>query len=81
MDNTTFHRKARLRAMAAEHGCAVLFLPPDSPDLNPAGKFWARLKVKLREIMHRCQSLASAINKAFQEIVYGEWLIFQLNSL
>ncbi|MCL2103987.1 MAG: transposase [Kiritimatiellaeota bacterium] len=71
MDNATFHRKARLRAMAAEHGCAVLFLPPYSPDLNPVEKFWARRKAKLRKIMCRCQSLASAVNKASQEIVCG----------
>ena len=68
LDNAAFHRKARLRAMAAEHGCVVLFLPPYSPDLNPIEKFWARLKAKLRNLMRRCQSLARAITKAFHEI-------------
>jgi len=68
MDNAAFHRKARLRAMAAEHGCEVLFLPPYSPDLNPIEKFWARLKAKLRNILHRCQSLAKALKKVFREI-------------
>ena len=41
LDNATFHRKAKLRALAEESDCEVLFLPPYSPDLNPIENFWA----------------------------------------
>ena len=68
MDNASFHRKARLREIAAAHGCEILFLPPYSPDLNPIEKFWARLKATLRRIMRKCRSLTRAINRAFKEI-------------
>jgi len=56
LDNATFHRKSRLRVMAAEADCEVLFLPPYSPDLNPIELFWAWLKRKVRRLLssHLC---------------------------
>lgn len=68
MDNASFHRKQRLCAMAEQHGCRILFLPPYSPDLNPIEKFWAKLKSMLRKIMPKCKSLTKAIKKAFNGI-------------
>jgi len=41
MDNASFHRKGRLRALAERAGHRVLFLPPCSPELNPIENFWA----------------------------------------
>jgi len=35
LDNATFHRKSKLRLLAEQSDCEVLFLPPYSPDLNP----------------------------------------------
>jgi len=35
MDNATFHRKAKLRALLEGSGYGLLFLPPYSPGLNP----------------------------------------------
>ena len=65
MDNASFHRKGRLRSLAEEADCEVLFLPPYSPDLNPIENFWAWLKRKLRKILHGCESLDVAINSLF----------------
>jgi hypothetical protein len=65
MDNATFHRKARLRELADETECTILFLPPYSPDLNPIEKFWAWLKRKLREILSSFDCFDDAIVECF----------------
>jgi transposase len=67
MDNAAFHRKTRLKAMAQEKECRVVFLPAYSPDLNPIEKFWARLKKRLRKILPRYSSLDEALDACFQE--------------
>jgi len=66
LDNATFHRKRKLQEIAVSFGCEVWFLPPYSPDLNPIEKWWAWLKRKLREVLHRFQSLDDAICNLFQ---------------
>jgi len=66
LDNATFHRKSRLRELADEIGCIVLFLPPYSPDLNPIENFWAWLKQKLRNILPSFESFDDALVECFQ---------------
>lgn len=51
LDNASFHRASRATRLAEQHGCALLFLPPYSPDLNPIEHFWARLKTHLETIL------------------------------
>jgi len=60
LDNAAFHRKSKLRLLAEQSDCEVLFLPPYSPDLNPIEMFWAWLKHKIRKILplHDCFDLA-----------------------
>ena len=43
LDNASFHRHGRLRQLLAKVGCALLPLPPYSPDLNKIepGALWA----------------------------------------
>ena len=65
LDNASFHRKCKLREIAAFYDCNVLFLPPYSPDLNPIEKCWAWLKRKLREILHCFHCLDDAISCLF----------------
>ncbi len=66
MDNASFHRKGRLRALAGKAGHSVLFLPPYSPELNPTGHFWAWLKGRLRKALHLFASFDEALHDAFQ---------------
>ena len=68
LDNATFHRKAKLRALAEEADCEVLFLPPYSPDLNPIENFWACLKNKLRKILPTFDNFDDALTACFQFI-------------
>lgn len=66
LDNASFHRKRKLRETAALYGCEIWFLPPYSPDLNLIETWWAWLKRKLREILHRFQNFDDAIASLFQ---------------
>lgn len=62
MDNASFHRKKKLRAIAERYGVHLLFLPAYSPDFNPIEKFWANLKKWLRKNIARFTTLALAIS-------------------
>lgn len=44
LDNAMFHKKTVLPRLAQAAGCAILFLSPYSPYLNPIEKKWAGLK-------------------------------------
>ena len=44
LDNASFHRKKRLYDLAERHHRTVIFLPPDSPELNPIEHFWQKLQ-------------------------------------
>ena len=66
LDNATFHRKVKLRALAEKAECEVLFLPPYSPDLNPIENFWAWLKNRLRKILPSFTNFDDALIDCFQ---------------
>jgi len=68
LDNATFHRKSKLHALAEQHDCYVLFLPPYSPDLNPIEKFWAWLKSRLRNTLHNFNCFDRALVDCFSFI-------------
>ena len=65
LDNATFHRKKRLRELAQNADCELLFLPSYSPDLNHIEKFWASLKMKLRNILHLYSNFDLALLDCF----------------
>ncbi|MCP5127603.1 MAG: transposase [Gammaproteobacteria bacterium] len=44
----------------------MLFLPPDSPDLNPIENHWALLKRRLRKILPNHKSLFESLSVVFQ---------------
>jgi len=53
MDNLSSHKRARVRQAIEGAGCALLFLPPYSPDLNPIEQAFAKLKALLRKAQER----------------------------
>ena len=65
IDNASFYRKSRLRELAEQVDCEVLFLLY-SPDLNPIQNFWARLKHKVREILPMHDCFYTALKSCFQ---------------
>jgi transposase len=44
MDNATFHKRQNSHAEILKAGCALEYLPPYSPDLNPIEHKWAQAK-------------------------------------
>ena len=48
-DNARFHHSQTTAALVAAAGCQLLFLPANSPDLNPIEYVWATLKTRLRK--------------------------------
>jgi len=47
LDNASFHRQAKLRALLQQVGCQLLPLPPYSPDFNKIEPLWNTLKRKI----------------------------------
>ena len=65
LDNLAAHKRAGARRAIEAAGCAVLFLPPYSPDLTPIELAFAKLKGLLRKAGARTrEALVSAIAKA-----------------
>lgn len=64
LDNASFHKSIKNKTLVEEAGCELLFLPPYSPDLNPIEKFWANLKVKIRDLLPKYGKLETSIDKA-----------------
>jgi transposase len=50
LDNLAAHRSEKSKTTLEQRGAWFLFLPPDSPDLNPIEMAFAKLKVHLRRI-------------------------------
>lgn len=66
MDNAAFHQSEKTKEMIEEAGCELIFLPTYSPDLDPIEKYWANLKVKIKNNIARFKTLAESIDHAFK---------------
>jgi transposase len=53
MDNLASHKRAEVRKAIEAAGCALLYLPPYSPDFNPIELTFAKLKALLRKAGER----------------------------
>lgn len=53
LDNLSVHKSAHARQVIEAAGCALRFLPPYSPDLNPIEQAFAKLKAHLRKAQER----------------------------
>lgn len=66
LDNGPFHKAASLKI---PNNIALLFLPPYSPELNPAEKIWADLKKKFtQKLYYNLEQVSEFITKAVKSI-------------
>jgi transposase len=63
VDNGAFHKARSLKIPA---NIALVFLPPYSPELNPAEKVWWIIK---RELKNRCHKTMDDLQKAITEAI------------
>lgn len=71
LDNGAFHHAKKLQI---PFNIALVFLPPYSPELNPAEKMWRYIKDRMsmiayHNIDHLQQQLSSVINQLSQHII------------
>ncbi|WP_331255968.1 IS630 family transposase [Candidatus Bealeia paramacronuclearis] len=53
MDNAAFHKSPKTKDLIEKFGCHLLFLPTDSPDLNPIEHWWHKIKSILRPLVQQ----------------------------
>jgi transposase len=70
LDNATFHKSEKVRHLIEAAGCALLYLPPYSPDFNPIEHFWANLKRFINSNIASFSSLQDAIDHAFKHLSF-----------
>ena len=56
MDNASFHKGGKIKNLIESVGCALLYLPPYSPDFNPIEHFWFSVKHGIKKIMKTMKS-------------------------
>ena len=62
MDNASIHKSPKIKEAIEEAGCALVYQPPYSPDLNPIEHFWAHLKKKIGDFHQKFKSIFDAIH-------------------
>ena len=73
MDNLSSHKAPAIRRAIKGGGAKLIFLPPDSPDLNPIEQAFAQLKTLLRKENARTLEHTSAcIGKLLDRITAKE---------
>jgi transposase len=72
MDNLASHKGVAVRRAIRKAGAHLLFLPPYSPDLNPIGQAFAKLKHWLRNARTRsrdtlCRAVGAVLDRISPE--------------
>jgi len=65
LDNASFHRQQRLRVLLEQEGCALLPLPPYSPDLNKIEPLWHTIKTRIAHNKDHYPTFRLAVDAAF----------------
>jgi transposase len=73
LDNLSAHKRAEARELIEGAGCALIFLPAYSPDLNPIEKMFSKVKERLRSAAARTvDALIGAIGDALRAVTPGD---------
>ena len=63
------HRPRRIRELIEARGCELIYLPSNSPDLNPIEEAFAKVKHILRKIGPRTkEALIEAMGQALEAV-------------
>lgn len=69
MDNVSFHKGEKIRAIIESKGARLIYSPPYSPELNPIEEMWSKIKNFLRKLSARTKSkFHHALTKALMSI-------------
>jgi len=70
LDNASFHKGGRVKALVENAGCTLLYLPAYSPDFNPIEHHWARVKsIIRRHLVGTVKNIYEWSINAFDEIL------------
>jgi len=73
LDGLGAHRTARVRELIEGRGCALVFLPSYSPDLNPIEEAFSKIKNLVRKAGERTrEALNEAIAQALKAVTLGD---------
>jgi transposase len=73
MDNLSAHKGSRVREIVEGRGCALLYLPPYSPDFNPIEQAFSKLKGLLRKTGARTrEALVEAMDRALEAVTASD---------
>jgi transposase len=69
MDNLSAHKPARVRELIEPRGCELIYLPAYSPDFNPTGEAFAKIKGMPRQAGARTKgALIDALGEALSAV-------------
>ena len=69
MDNLSAHKGKKVRELVEARGCALVYLPPYSPDFNPIEEAFAKIKGLLRKAKARSRrALVEAMGAAISAV-------------
>jgi transposase len=73
MGNLCVHKGKRVRQLAENAGCELIYLPPYSPDLNSIEQAFAKLKALLRRAGTRTrEALVEAMGRALEAVTVSD---------